>query len=250
MSDTGKKKLGVIVDTVRENDDTTSIFFRPEDDERFKAFRPGQFASIRVMTEEGWSEPHPFTISGAPGDTLRMTIKRNGRFTGEIIPALKAGVPIQCAGPFGAFCRDLEGEEQIVFVAGGVGITPFLSVLRHFRNTDAANSIVLFWCNKTYADAFAAQELEEIADTIDLTVVHVLSREHKPDLYEEEDKPRIRFEKGHFSRHMLERHIRSTTASFYLCGPGPMQEHVLDEMTAYGIDPAGVNKEQFVFTGK
>ncbi|MFV0422918.1 FAD/NAD-binding family oxidoreductase [Oleidesulfovibrio sp.] len=241
------QKNGMIVDTVVENGDTTTIFFKPEDSERFKAFRPGQFATIRVMTDEGWSDPHPFTISGAPGDTLRMTIKRKGHFTDKVVPHLKAGIPIQCAGPYGAFCRDIEGQEQIVFVAGGVGITPFLSVLRHFRNTAATNNIVLFWCNRTYANAFAAAELEEMAKELKLTVVHILSREHKPDLYEEEEKPQIRFEKGHFSREMLERHIKSTTASFYLCGPGPMQEHVLEEMAAYGIAPESVAKELFVF---
>lgn len=242
-----EKKNGTIVDSIQENSETTTILFTPEDTERFKEFRPGQFATIRVMTDEGWSDPHPFTISGAPGDTLRMTIKKKGHFTSTIVPHLKSGVPIQCAGPYGAFCRDIEGHEEIVIVAGGVGITPFLSVLRHFRKTAATNSIVLFWCNRTFANAFAAAELEEMTEDLQLTVVHVLSREHKPDLYEDENKPQIRFEKGHFSREMLERHIKSTTASFYLCGPGPMQEHVLDEMAAYGIAPENVAKEHFVF---
>lgn len=235
-----------IVKTIRENRDTTTIVIDVED-ERFKKFRPGQFATIRIMEDGVWSEPHPFTISGAPGDKLQMTIKGKGRFSSQLVPALDVSARVQCAGPFGAFCKDIAQREEVVMIAGGVGITPFLSVLRHFCKTGAKNECTLFWCNKTFADAFAAAELEEMARSIRLTVVHVLSRETNPDMYLEEDRPHIRFEKGHFSREMLARHIRSTTASFYLCGPSGMQQTVLEELAAYGIEPEAVEKEAFAF---
>lgn len=237
-----------ILKTIKENETTTTVVLDVED-ERFSSFSPGQFATIRIMENGEWSRPHPFTISGAPGEKLQMTIKGNGHFTSELIPSLTGASKIQCAGPFGAFCKDIAYREEVIMVAGGVGITPFLSVLRHFRKTGAKNTCTLFWCNKTFADAFAASELEEIATHINLTVIHVLSRETNPNMYYEDDKPHIRFEKGHFSRDMLARHIHSTTASFYLCGPSAMQQTVLDELTAYGIAPDAVEKEAFVYNG-
>lgn len=242
------EKNAKIIRTVKENENTTTVVLDVEDD-RFSNFAPGQFATLRVMDNGTWSKPHPFTISGAPGDKLQMTIKGNGRFTSEVIPALDSGAQVQCAGPFGAFCKDISLKEEIVMIAGGVGITPFLSVLRHFARTGARNACILFWCNKTFADAFAAAELEEIASRTNLTIIHVLSRETKPDLYYEDDKPHIRFEQGRFSRDMLARHIHSPSASFYLCGPSGMQETVLSELSAYGIDSAAVDKEAFVYNG-
>ena len=240
----GKTRARVLR-TVRESDTTTSIILDPADDERFSAFRPGQFATLRILDENGWSKPHPFTISGAPGDNLRMTIKGHGEFTARQIPALQEGDEVECAGPFGVFCHDIADKEEIVMIAGGVGITPFLSVLRHFARTAATNNVVLFWCNKTYADAFAAQELEDLTTTLRLHLVHVLSREVNPDMYAEADRPNVHFEKGHFSRDMLAAHIHSTTASFYLCGPSAMQQHVLAELRAYGIDDSAVETEAF-----
>lgn len=243
-----RAKSAKVVKTVKENADTTTVVIDVED-ERFSSFAPGQFATLRVMEDGTWSKPHPFTISGAPGDSLQMTIKGNGRFTSEVIPSLDSGAQVQCAGPYGMFCKDIALKEEIVLIAGGVGITPFLSVLRHFAKTGAGNTCTLFWCNKTFADAFAASELEELANKITLRIVHVLSRESNPDLYYEEDKPHIRFERGHFSREILQRHIVSPSASFYLCGPTAMQETVLDELSAYGIARDTVEKEQFLYNG-
>lgn len=243
-----KSASAKIVKTVQENTETTTVVIDVAD-KRFASFHPGQFASIRVMDNGKWSKPHPFTISGAPGDSLQMTIKKSGRFTTEIIPSLTQDSQIQCAGPFGVFCKDIALREEVVMIAGGVGITPFLSVLRHFSKTDAKNICTLFWCNKTFADAFAASELEEIARKINLTIIHVLSREINPDIYYEEDKPNIKFERGRFSRDMLAQHIHSTTASFYLCGPSGMQETVLEELSAYGIAPDSVEKEEFAYSG-
>lgn len=241
-------KQAKVLKTIRENETTTTVIMDVED-ERFSSFRPGQFATIRIMEDGKWSKPHPFTISGAPGDKLQMTIKRNGHFTSELIPALNDASQIQCAGPYGIFCKDIAVKEEIVMVAGGVGITPFLSVLRHFKKTEAKNTCTLFWCNKTFADAFAASELEEMAESLNLTVIHVLSRETNPDMYYEEEHPKIKFEKGHFSRDMLAQHIHSTTASFYLCGPSGMQQTVVEELAAYGIAPDTVEKEAFIYNG-
>jgi predicted ferric reductase len=241
-------KPAKVAKTVKETVDTTTVVL-DVDDERFSHFRPGQFATIRIMDTNGWSKPHPFTISSAPGDKLQMTIKGNGRFTATLIPSLEANSQVECAGPYGVFCKDIALREEVVMIAGGVGITPFLSVLRHFRKTGTNNVCTLFWCNKTFGDAFAAGELEEIARTIKLTVIHVLSRETNPDMYQDDANPHILFEKGRFSRAILERHIHSSTASFYLCGPSGMQETVLTELSAYGISPDSVEKEEFLYNG-
>ncbi len=235
-----------VVEVVPEGGDVTSLVMAGAGR---KPHRPGQFGTIRVLTDEGWSEAHPFTISCAPEeDAVRMTIKRAGRFT-ERIAGLKPGTPVKFSGPFGVFLGDVEQQQRIVMVAGGVGITPFLSVLRHFRHQRADRRVILVWANKTLADAFAADELEAMTRELDLTVVHVLSREKSlSGLPPGTD--RVRFELGHVDRGLIQRHVQDISARFYLCGPPAMQEFVLTEMAACGIDPAGVDKEAFAYTVK
>jgi len=247
-SDAGLK----IVKVDKENHDTTSIYFTGPDMERFKDREAGQFASIRVFKNGAWTEPHPFTLSSAPEEnTLRMTIKQSGEFT-STIPDIEPGTPVQCAGPFGKFCHGIDLEKQIVMIAGGVGITPFLSVLRHFKDTHADNDIVLFWANKTHADAFAQAELEGYTKLMRLHVVHVLSRvpeaERKPEPLFTDSRPgKVSHAYGRLTQALLKQYVHSTTATFYLCGPPAMQQAVLDELAQCGIDPQSVHKEAFVF---
>ncbi|OGR36102.1 MAG: FAD/NAD-binding family oxidoreductase [Desulfovibrionales bacterium GWA2_65_9] len=242
-----------IVKVEKENDDTTSIYFSGPDMERFKNRKPGQYASIRIFQDGAWSAPHPFTLSSAPGDaTLRMTIKKSGAFTSSI-PAIEPGTPIQCTGPYGQFCKDIGTSKEVVMIAGGVGITPFLSVLRHFKDTGADNEITLFWANKTPQDAFATKELEELTRSLKLHVVHAFSRVAPEDqaaapAFDDGRPGKISHEYGRLNKEMFLRHIASADASFYLCGPPPMQQAVLEELSSYGVDPGRVDKEAFVFS--
>lgn len=236
-----------LAQAVPESPDTTSLILTGGDAAQFAGRKPGQFATIRVLREDGaWSEPHPFTLSCAPEDqNLRVTIKKAGEFT-STAPDLKPGTPIQCAGPFGTFCRDIDQRDDIVMIAGGVGVTPFLSVLRHFRNIQAKNKVTLVWCNKTHADAFCCRELAETAAEINLRVIHVLSRE--PDLAALPQAPHVDYVSGRFTRDIIERFGIDPRASFYLCGPPAMQDTVLAELQSCGIEPDRVEKEKFVFT--
>ncbi|MGE4297747.1 MAG: FAD/NAD-binding family oxidoreductase [Desulfovibrionaceae bacterium] len=229
-----------------ENEDVTSVFIEAPRDARGKMLerRPGQFATIRVKTGDAWSAPHPFTISCDPDqDQVQFTIKKAGRFTSGLRD-LKPGAEIMCQGPFGVFCKDIDTRENIVMIAGGVGITPFLSVLRFFRKNKTHNRVLLFWSNKTVADAFARDELREMTRELDLTVVHVISREEPPT---DSGGERIFFEKGRFDRNMLERHGAAPSASFYLCGPPAMQDAVLETLNSCGIDAGNVQREAFKF---
>jgi len=240
------KRVWKVLKTESENYDTTSLYLEGGDG-GFGKRRAGQYLSLRILREDGWSEPHPFTISCAPEDKiLRLTIKKSGRFTSSI-PDLKPGTPVKCAGPFGVFCKDIDKKGEILMIAGGVGITPFLSVLRHFRNTRAENRVKLFWTNKTRDDAFAADELREMTKGLNLKIVHSLSREKETDKYFQPDTPDVVYVPGYATRELLGKHIHSPDTSSYLCGPPKMQDFVLGELEACGIDRRSVQIENFSY---
>jgi len=230
---------------IPETRDTVSVFLKPlKGPGRLAKRRPGQFALLRLPAGRGFGEPHPFTFSGVPQEeALRFTIKRIGRFTSKI-HGLCPGDRILCEGPYGVFCADALTRSSLALIAGGVGITPFLSLLRHLRATGRAVPAVLLYANKTFGDIIGREELAAMTRLMPLRVVHVLSREEGVD-HHPEDGPGVIFERGHITAETLRRHLRSDQA-FYLCGPPAMQTAILKEIRAvFGLKAGRVSRECF-----
>ena len=236
-----------VAELVRETGDTTTLVLaRPEGPGPFANRRAGQFAIIRVRDGGRWSEPHPFTISAPPhSDTLHFTIKAAGRFT-SAIPSLAPGTQVLCEGPYGVFSVDFRKEKDIVMISGGVGITPFLSSIRHAIRTSADSRIVLFCCNRSYDDIIARDELSSAAGLLQLKVVHVLSK--VPEGGFPAGGSGVVFEGGHINGEIIAKHAPSAEASFYLCGPPPMQDAVLRALEdKLGVPPSRVRRELFFY---
>ena len=241
-----EKNIWKVVRVAGENSDVNSLFLEGKD-EKFTARKAGQFVSIRVPAAEGWSEPHPFTISAAPEDNLlRLTIKKEGVFT-SAIPSLTPGTPVKVMGPLGVFCQGIDDRPEIVMLAGGVGITPFLSVLRHFRTCGAKNLVILFWSNKTLADVFCREEIAAMTGELPLNVVHCLSREDDVQSYFDARIPGVKYEKGRLNAEIMKKHGVKENAAYYVCGPPPMMDTALKELESLGVDPAQVEQERFVW---
>lgn len=243
----GRQSTWQVAELIRETGDTTTLVLaRPEGPGPFANRRAGQFAIIRVRNGRRWSEPHPFTISAPPhSDTLHFTIKAAGRFT-SAIPSLAPGTQVLCEGPYGIFSIDFQKEKDIVMISGGVGITPFLSSIRHATRISAGSRIVLFCCNRGYDDIIARDELSSAAGLLQLKVVHVLSKVPGGGL--PAGGGGVVFEGGHINGEIIARHVRSAEASFYLCGPPPMQEAVLRALKdKLGVSPSRVRRELFFY---
>jgi predicted ferric reductase len=239
-----QKNIWKVFKVVPENHDSNSLYLEGSD-QGFIGRRAGQYASIRIMRPDGWSEPHPFTISGAPEDVLlRFTIKKAGKFT-SAIGDLKSGAPVKCMGPLGSFCKDIDVQPSIVMMAGGVGITPFLSVLRHFRNIKATNKVTLFWANKTVEDVFCSEEIKQMTQELNLTFVHCLSRDDDVNRYVDSLYLNVFYETGRLNEDTLKRHGVVMNAAFYLCGPPPMMESALNDLQKVGVSPESVERERF-----
>lgn len=230
---------------VQETHDTRSIYLDALSGLKGLAHRrPGQFALLRIPRGRGLSEPHPFTISGEPAEKdLRFTIKQTGRFTREI-HTMEPGAKVRCEGPYGVFCAGAEDCTSLALIAGGVGITPFFSLLRHLVVNNTEVPTVLIWANKSRRDIFGQRELEGMTEKMPLWVVHVLSREkEKPEM--PESGRNTKFEKGRVTAEILGRFLNKDQ-NFYLCGPPAMQTFVLGEIKkAFGFGCGRVSRELF-----
>jgi predicted ferric reductase len=116
------------VDAVHEIDDgLVEVLLRPIG--RKLEFVSGQFAMVYLEAKDGWHR-HPFTISSAPHeDVVRVTVKALGDYTSRLQEMIEPGMPAVIGGPHGRFSHR-KGTDRQIWIAGGVGVAPFLSWLR------------------------------------------------------------------------------------------------------------------------
>jgi predicted ferric reductase len=120
--------------------------------------RPGQFGFLRFL-KPGLREPHPFTIAGfGDGGQVRFAIKPLGDYTKRVREGAKVGDRIQVEGGYGRFTHSRGGERQI-WLAGGIGITPFLAMAESLR-ADEKRGIHLVHCVGARDEAIAADMLK------------------------------------------------------------------------------------------
>ena len=214
---------------------------RPEGQEVLD-YMPGQFHFITLHRGPGLpEEEHHFTISSSPAQEglVGSTIKAVGDFT-STIGQTSEGDTATVQGPFGRFSYKVHPEERdIVFIAGGIGITPVMSMLRCMRDRREDYRVLLLYANKTESSIVFREEIEQIEarEYPQLEVVHVLSRAS-----EEWDG-----EKGHIDREILERYVGGDVGgkSFYICGPEAMRESVVSQLKHMGVKDRRIRTEIF-----
>jgi predicted ferric reductase len=119
----------------------------------------GQFVFLRIGGDDAWRE-HPFSVAGtSPDGHIRLTIRSLGRETRRMHARLEPGLPATVTGPYGTFDYTVGGPHQI-WIAGGIGVAPFLSWLTSLDPADDY-SIDLFYSSPSEPDALYLEELRE-----------------------------------------------------------------------------------------
>jgi predicted ferric reductase len=231
----------IVTEIKRENHNVWTLKLSPPEGYPGLSHIPGQFQFLTFYRERGLpQEEHPFTIASSGVDELHSsTIKESGDFT-STIGKTKIGDAIAVQAPFGRFSYVFHPDEQnIVFIAGGIGITPFISMLRHMRITKAVKKVLLLYANNNEQDIVFRDELDEVAngEKPQLTVIHVLS---KPDMA-------WKGERGFINKELIESSINGEVKdwAFYVCGPPPMMTAIIGLIASLGVSPAHIHSERF-----
>ncbi|MEJ2655884.1 MAG: hypothetical protein P8012_01650, partial [Desulfobacterales bacterium] len=145
---------------------------------------PGQFAFITPVSRYVSREEHPFTIASSPSrpEVLQFVIRSAGDWTGRI-NRLKAGETVIVDGPYGLFSHVAVSEkEPIVMIAGGIGITPMLSMVRYMADVEDRRKVLLIWSNKTAEHIVFLEEFKKLENTLQhFRIIHVFTRESGDD---------------------------------------------------------------------
>ena len=127
-------------------------------------YAPGQFLFLRPHGGSVSAEEHPFSIASSPSPVgrLRVTIKDCGDFTATI-GRIKSGDLVTVHGPYGRFSHVFHAsDDDLVFVAAGIGITPLMSMLRYLHDRRERRRVLLVYANRGAADIVFRRELEAI----------------------------------------------------------------------------------------
>lgn len=193
-------------------------------------FVPGQATEISINKPAWEDERRPFTFTSLPQDEyLEFTIKTyptHNAVTNELLQ-LKAGDELIVHDVFGTIGYQGEG----VFIAGGAGVTPFISIFRMLQSQNKIGNNKLIFANKTKADIILQNDFEKLLGN---NFINVLS-----------DEEAEGFEHGFINEELLKKHIHSKGIKFYLCGPEPMMDAIEKQLKHLQVDNESIIKEQF-----
>jgi predicted ferric reductase len=230
-----------VIHEIRPESPTIStVVLAPRGADAEWSFVPGQFAWVR-MGRSPAAEEHPFTISSSSRDHYTtFTVRHAGDFT-ETLTALPPGTPVWVDGPHGAFSGDIGDCSGFVLLAGGVGITPMMSMLRTAADRGDRRPYRLVVVASRQEDLLFREELGFLRGTLDLVVTEVMRR------------PSDDWE-GHYGNltyGLLSLVLGSTekpeSVDFFLCGPPAMIHDALEVIEDLDVEPRRIHTELFDF---
>lgn len=207
----------------------TEIVMTPND--TAMRYIPGQFIFISFLNGGIETEIHPFSISSAPFEhELRITVKGLGDYT-KSIRNLQVGATAKIEGPFGAFSYLYAQHTKQIWIAGGIGITPFLNMARNLRvNQQSGHTVDFYYSTKTRSEMIFLDELQAIASEYSgLKII-----------------PFCGDEQGFLTMDVVEKESGTLVEKdIYVCGPPPMMKSIIAQSKAKGVPASLIHAEEF-----
>lgn len=193
-------------------------------------FKSGQATEVSI-NKSGWeNENRPFTFTCLPEDDyLEFTIKTypyHKGVTNELLQ-LKKDDELILHDVFGAILYKGEG----IFIAGGAGVTPFISIFRYLKSKNQVGENKLIFSNKTRADIILEKEFKNL---LGKNFINILSEEKTDE-----------FPYGHVSEAFLKANITDFNKYFYVCGPPPMMDAIEHQLLNLHVESKSIIKEEF-----
>jgi len=221
-----------IIGKIEPNAVGVNLYLTPTD--KILNFTPGQLVFVSFLDNSISAEVHPYSISSAPSDPyLRLSIKALGDHTRTLANNLTRGSAVSLNGPYGAFGDPFYAHtgKKTIFVAGGIGITPFLSMTRDATAKKIQKSIDLWYLARNPTDAIFSHELQQLStQNANLTIIQK---------YSDTD--------GFTTPQALANHYNDVlkTYDIFLCGPKLMMDLFVNDLVKMGIAKRNIYMEDF-----
>ena len=193
-------------------------------------FRPGQATDV-LLDKNGWrNQKRPFSFTSLPiNDHLEFTIKVYPSHLGVTnqLPTLQKDQELILHDVFGAIAYKGEG----LFIAGGAGVTPFISIFRDLQSKNELGDNKLIFANKAKVDIILEAEFNKM---LGRNFVNILS-----------DEKAAGYSQGQISEEFLRPHLLGQNKLVYVCGPPPMMEAIDKQLKRLGVDDKLIVREAF-----
>lgn len=234
-----------VAEIIESANDTKSFILVPDNEMGTKAlayFSAGQYLTI-TLTIGNAVITRPYSLSSSPRESLEgkymLTIKRvdNGLASEYILDNWSVGTKVTASEPLGVFTYEpLRDAKQIIGIAGGSGITPFLSLAKAIADGDEDVNLTLIYGSRNKTDALFQDEFNKIsAECGRFSLVNVLSEESAEDC-----------EKGFITAELIKKYAPiDGDYSLFICGPQAMYDFVDKEISSLGLRNKFVRHELF-----
>lgn len=239
-----------VVRRVYENSarDICSFYITPSEPMNLPDFKPGQFLTFHfdLPTGEGDVKKvlRSYSLSDQPQPhAYRISVKRkrDGLVSNHLHDHLQVGDTLMVKAPSGRFHLIEEPPLPLVLIAGGIGITPMLSILLSLLKRGSKREIWLFYGVRNGQDVIMHEQLLSLADYHAQFHLHLCYS--RPD---ERDRPGIDFQHaGRVDIRLLQSELRLARYQFYVCGPGAMLQSIVPGLESIGIAPEDIHYEAF-----
>jgi len=238
---------------VPENEIITSFYLKPADGAELSPFEPGQYITVRINHPHSPTSPRNYSLSDEAGaGHYRISVKREpnpvpdapaGLVSNYLHDVIQPGDELEIGPPCGEFTISTETslERPVVLLAGGIGVTPLLSMAKTLvqRKTSIPIHFVQAARNsQTHALANEVRELREKADNVITHIIYDAPAEN--DLAEQKCDS-----VGTITREFLERQTPYQHAEFYFCGPKPFMQAVYAGLKELGVQEERIRYEFF-----
>lgn len=217
------------IEKIERSIDVVTIYLKSK---KVMNFKPGQFVYVHFKNKSTGKESHPFSIASAPQDNLlRLSAKIVGDYTLKL-SQLNEGDKAVVYGPYGRFVMNRFKHKNCLWIAGGIGVTPFLSMLSQEAYYCFANSIYFYYTYRNREEAVFTEEIRDLSQKVPhLRFFDWCSKEKRRlDVKEIMNQVDIRLMDG-----------------IFLCGPLAMMEGFKKQFVRVGVPEGKIIYENFSF---
>lgn len=220
---------------------TMAFIFKKPSDWTFKA---GQFVDITLLNPaktDAEGNTRGFSIASAPQeDFLMVTTRLRDTAFKQSLKEVPLGTEVKIEGPFGNLTLHNNTARPCVMLAGGIGITPFRSILVRAAKEKLAHHIYLFYSNRRPEDSAFLDELQALEK--ENPNFHLIATMTEMDKSQQPWKG----ERGFVDQAMLSKHLKGVeNAIYYVAGPATMVNSLHKVLNATGVDDDDIRAEEF-----
>lgn len=234
----------VVVDKVKESDVITSFYLKPKDGDVLPTYEPGQYLSIRVhVPGEEYKQIRHYTLSQKPGsDTFRISVKKetdhtpHGLVSTYLHDSIQVDDMIEASAPAGMFTLE-DGDNPIVFISGGVGITPMVSMLETLAENESERDI-------SFIHAARSESIHAFHEHVEKLIKELPNANYIYGYSEPINKLGDQDFNGFLTKEILEKVVKPN-AIYYIVGPTGFMEHVAQLLSELKVTPDQLRYELF-----